>query len=75
MWSTSMRRQEERLESQDSSLEVLNGAEMVLNIAELAVLHYFALLWKRERENCSCFGAECCNMMQYVAMIGSSMAW
>jgi hypothetical protein len=38
-------------------------------------LHYFALLWKRVRENCSCFGAECCNMLQYAAMIGSSMAW
>ena len=30
MWPTRMRRQGGRLESQDSSLEVLNGAEVVL---------------------------------------------
>ena len=61
--------------SQDSSLEVVNGAEVVLNWQFCIVLHYFALGWKRVRENCSCFGAEFCNMLQYAAMIGSSMAW
>ena len=61
--------------SQDSSLEVVNGAEVVLNWQFCIVLHYFALGWRRVRENCSCFGAEFCNMLQYAAMIGSSMAW
>jgi hypothetical protein len=35
-----MRRQEERLESQDSSLEVLNGAEMVLSWQFCTILHF-----------------------------------
>ena len=75
MWSTSIRRQEERLESQDSSLEVLNGAEMVLNWQFCIILHYFAHGWRMVRENCSCFGAEFCNMVQNAAMISSSIAW
>jgi hypothetical protein len=63
-----MRRQEERLESQDSNVEVLNGAEVVLNWQFCIVLHYFAHGWRMVRENCFLrwcrilqYGAKCCN--------------
>ena len=63
MWSTSMRRQEERLESQDSNVEVLNGAEVVLNWQSCIVLHYFAHGWRMVKENC------------FLALVQNSAIW
>ena len=44
--------------------------QMVLNWQFCTILHLAGGGWGKNGENCSCFGTECCNMLQYAGEVG-----